>query len=59
MKISILINGEEFLDVDNVLKLTTLNYTKLYELLRYNVFPKPVSIKNKNFWKKSEIEAYL
>jgi predicted DNA-binding transcriptional regulator AlpA len=59
MKISILINGEEFLDVDNVLELTALNYTKLYELLRYSIFPKPIRMKNRNLWKKSDIEAYL
>jgi predicted DNA-binding transcriptional regulator AlpA len=59
MNITTLIDGVEVLDVKAVLELTGLHNTKLYELLRYDRFPKPLVVKNKNFWKKSEIEEYM
>ena len=59
MKIKITIDGAEVIDITEVSQITGYNLNKLYELLRYNLFPKPVKIKNKNFWKRSEIEAYM
>jgi predicted DNA-binding transcriptional regulator AlpA len=59
MKISMQIDGEEVLDIKGVSKMTGLNINKVYELLRYDRFPKPIVVKNKNFWKESEIEEYI
>ena len=53
------LGDKEVVDVSEVLKITRMNNNKLYELLRYNLFPKPIRVKNKNFWYRSEIEAYL
>jgi predicted DNA-binding transcriptional regulator AlpA len=59
MKISVQIDGEDVLDIKDVSEITGLNLNKIYELLRYDRFPKPIVVKNKNFWKKAEIEAYM
>jgi predicted DNA-binding transcriptional regulator AlpA len=58
MKLTTQIDGEEVLDIKEVSEITGLNLNKIYELLRYDLFPKPLRLKNKNFWKLSEIEAY-
>ena len=42
-----------------IAQITGYNLNKVYELLRYNLFPEPIRLKNKNFWKRSEIEEYL
>jgi predicted DNA-binding transcriptional regulator AlpA len=52
-------DGEEVVDVIGVYKLTGIRDYKLYELLRWGSFPKPSKVGNKNFWKKSDIAAYL
>ncbi|MDR2157703.1 MAG: helix-turn-helix domain-containing protein [Holosporaceae bacterium] len=59
MKITMQVDGEEVCDVREVSELTNLNLNKIYELLRYNLFVKPIVVKNKNFWKKSDIEEYI
>jgi predicted DNA-binding transcriptional regulator AlpA len=59
MKISVQIDGEDVLDIKDVSEMTGLNLNKIYELLRYDRFPKPLVVKNKNFWKRAEIESYI
>jgi predicted DNA-binding transcriptional regulator AlpA len=59
MNVTTLIDGEEVIGVKTVLEITGLNNTKLYELLRYDRFPKPLKVGNKSFWKRAEIEAYI
>jgi predicted DNA-binding transcriptional regulator AlpA len=58
-EIQLLIGGEESLNLQDVCKITGITMSKLYELLRYDLFPNPIRIGRKNFWKKSDIEAYL
>lgn len=59
MEIKTTIDGAEVIDIAEVSQITGYNLNKLYELLRYKLFPEPIKIKNKNLWKKSEIEEYL
>ena len=59
MEIKTTIDGAEVVDITEVSQITGYNLNKLYELLRYNLFPEPVRVKNKNFWKRSEIEEYI
>jgi predicted DNA-binding transcriptional regulator AlpA len=63
---NITINGEEFLDIDDVIRITGINRTDLYVKIKYNAFPTPESkpitlsvIRKKKLWKKSDIEAYV
>lgn len=53
------LDGEEVLETSQVVARTHLNLNKLYELLRYDRFPKPIKYKNKNIWKKSDIDDYI
>ncbi|MDR2157701.1 MAG: hypothetical protein LBO02_00055 [Holosporaceae bacterium] len=59
MKLTTLIDGKEVLDTKQVLELTKFSNSKLHELMRHDKFIKPFRYKNKNFWKKSEIDAYI
>ena len=59
MEIKTTIDGVEFVDINQVSQITGYNLNKVYELLRYNLFPKAVRVKNKNLWKRSEIEDYI
>lgn len=49
MEIKTTIDGAEVVDITEVSQITGYNLNKLYELLRYNLFPEPVRVKNKNF----------
>ncbi len=60
MEIKTTIDGAEVIDIAEVSRITGYyNLNKLYELLRYKLFPEPIKIGHKNFWKRSEIEKYL
>ncbi len=59
MKITVQADGETVYDVEELRKITGLNINKIYELLRYERFPLPIKVRNKNFWKKSDIDNYL
>jgi predicted DNA-binding transcriptional regulator AlpA len=59
LEIKTTIDGTEVIDIAKVSQITGYNLNKLYELLRYNLFPEPLRVKNKNFWKRSEIENYI
>ena len=58
MQIKTTIDGAEVIDITEA-QITGYNLNKVYELLRYNLFPEPIRLKNKNFWKHSEIEDYI
>lgn len=55
----IIIDGEEYLKLEDVIKLTGLKQTNLYIKMKYNEFPKPENKKIRALWKKSEIDEYL
>jgi predicted DNA-binding transcriptional regulator AlpA len=59
MKLTTLLDGEEALDTSKVLELLGCHRVTLHDMVRSGLFPKPASINNRNFWKKSDIEAYL
>jgi predicted DNA-binding transcriptional regulator AlpA len=60
MIVTVFIDGEEVLDALTVQKCTGISNSKLYEFLRYNLFPQPFAkVKNKSYWKKADIEEYI
>ncbi len=60
------IDNEEYLNIDEVSKITGSSQASLYVKIRYNEFPKPQTkdvlisdIRKRKLWKRSEIEAYI
>lgn len=60
------IDGEEYVDLDEVEKLVGMKQTLIYEKMRYDQFPKSEKKKiditfkrERSLWKKSEIDEYL
>ena len=62
------IDGEEYIDLEDVEKLVGMKQTLIYEKMRYNAFPKPEKkqipttvtfVKKRSLWKRSDIEAYI
>ena len=47
------------LQMEELIKTFKVARTTIYEWMKKDNFPKPCKIGHKNFWKKSEIEAYL
>jgi predicted DNA-binding transcriptional regulator AlpA len=56
---NIIIEGEEHLDLLEVLKATSMTQSSLYLKMRYNHFPKPKKLPGVSFWKRSEIDKFL
>ena len=63
-----IIDNEEYIDLEDVIEMTGIKQTLLYEKMRYNSFPKPEKkqlpttvtfVKKRSLWKKSEINEYL
>jgi predicted DNA-binding transcriptional regulator AlpA len=57
MKIEI--DGVEYLNPEDVIKLTGLNRTYFFALVNQGEFPKPLKLEFRTLWKLSEIEEYL
>lgn len=55
----ILIDNEEYLNIDDVEKLVGQKSTTIDVKVRYGVFPSPIKLPTLKFWKLSEIEEYL
>jgi predicted DNA-binding transcriptional regulator AlpA len=58
------IDNEEYLDLDEVIKLTGINQAYIYMKIKYEGFPKPENKtvptpRKRKLWKKSEIETYI
>jgi predicted DNA-binding transcriptional regulator AlpA len=58
----VLIDGEEYIEREDVIKMTGMGGTVLYEKMRYDRFPKPEiklipATRRRSLWKKSDIEA--
>ena len=62
------IDGEIYLERDEVKEVTKLKQSVIYEKMRYNVFPQPCRFnipvqitvqRSRSLWKKSEIDAYV
>ena len=62
------IDDEEYVDLEEVMKITGLKQSNLYIKMKYNEFPKsekkPISktvtfVKKHALWKLSEIEEYI
>lgn len=56
---SININGEEYLSIQEVLDLVKMSQASVYEKMRYDRFPKAFKPESRAFWKRSEIEDYI
>jgi predicted DNA-binding transcriptional regulator AlpA len=59
-----IIDEEEYIELQDVLKMTGINQTDLYIKIKYNEFPKQKKMivptpRKRSLWKKSEIDAYL
>lgn len=61
-----IVNNEEYLDLEEVVKMTGLSQANLYIKMRYEDFPKSEKkqveltfLRKRALWKKSDIEAYL
>jgi predicted DNA-binding transcriptional regulator AlpA len=64
MFMNIVVGGEEYVELEDVLKITGINQTALYIKVKYNEFPKPERIvvptpRKRSLWKRSEIDEYL
>ena len=60
MKIDdISINGEKYLRLEDVLKVTEMKQSTLYALMKYGHFPASFNMKIRALWKRSEIEEYI
>ena len=60
------IDGEEYVDLDEVEKLVGMKQTLIYEKMRYDQFPKSEKKKiditfkrERSLWKKSDIDDYI
>lgn len=54
----IVIDDVEYMTLEEVQEMLSTNKTSVYEKMRYNCFPKPLKLKARSLWKRSEIEAY-
>jgi predicted DNA-binding transcriptional regulator AlpA len=59
MKLSTFVDGEEVIDTKGVSALIGCHRVVLQYLVKLDVFPRPIRLGNKNFWKKSDIDAYI
>ena len=50
---------DEMLQMDDLIKSFKVARTTIYEWMRKEDFPKPSKIGGKNFWMKTDIEAYI
>ena len=55
----IIIDNEEYISADEVESLVEFGIGTIDIKVRYGVFPKPMKMPVKKFWKKSDIEEYL
>jgi predicted DNA-binding transcriptional regulator AlpA len=55
----IIIDGEKYLNLEEILKITGIKQTELYGRMKYGDFPKPEYKKIRALWKKSVIEEYI
>lgn len=60
------IDDNEYLELEEVLKMTGMKQASLYEKVRYHCFPQPEKkqieikfLRKRNLWKKSDIENYI
>jgi len=51
--------NEEMVEMKDVVKLFGVSRRTIYKWIENTNFPRPSKIGHKNFWKKSEIEAYI
>ena len=56
---NIVVDGEEYLRLEDVLKATNLKQANLYIKIRCKEFPKPEHMKIRALWKKVDIEKYI
>lgn len=61
-----ILDNEEYIDLEEVVKMTGLSQANLYIKMRYKEFPKSEKkqielkfLRKRALWKKSEIEAYI
>lgn len=55
----IIIDGEEFIDLDETAELLDVSTTTVRMRARAKEMPLPQKLKSLTYWKKSEIEEYL
>jgi predicted DNA-binding transcriptional regulator AlpA len=60
------IDNEEYIDLEELEKLVGMKQTRIYEKMRYNVFPKsekkkiPITfVRKHSLWKRCDIDEYL
>ena len=53
------LGGEKFIDTINTCQLLKVCVSKLQTMVKEGKLPNPSSVGRKNFWKKSDIEAYI
>ncbi|MDR2645569.1 MAG: AlpA family phage regulatory protein [Holosporaceae bacterium] len=58
-KFEIVINGERYLLLPEVLEIVGLKQSTVYEKMRYNCFPKPLKADIRSLWKLSDIDEYV
>jgi predicted DNA-binding transcriptional regulator AlpA len=54
----IIIDGQEYIDMSELLEKAGFKQATLYIRLRYTDFPQPIKIPQ-SFWKSSDVDAYL
>ena len=55
----IIINNEEYIDLDETAKLLNVASTTIRVRTRAKEMPKPIKLKTLTYWKRSEIDTYL
>ena len=55
----IIIDGEEYIDLDEAAKLLNVSTTTVRIRTRAKEMPSPQKLKSLTYWKRSEIEEYL
>jgi predicted DNA-binding transcriptional regulator AlpA len=56
---NVIIENDEYIDLEEVLQKVGMKQANLYIKMRYNAFPKPRKLPGTSFWRRSEIDAYL
>lgn len=47
------------LKLADVIEMTSLSRTKIYELMAENLFPRPAKVATRNCWSEAEIAAFI
>ena len=55
----IILDGEEYIDLDEAAKLLNVSTTTVRIRTRAKEIPSPQNLKSLTYWKRSDIEAYI